>query len=76
MFQLLDLCNRGSRAVPKDQVKPNVPVRKIAAGHLRWLLARAQECKPEYQYRYPECELYSFTEMKYRLPSVDLKWLH
>jgi len=70
MYVLLDLCSRGSLAVPRDQLNPQVAVREVAARHLRWLLASVQECTEEYRYRFPECELYNFHERKHRLQSV------
>ena len=77
---LLDICVRGSIAVPKNQLKFKFSVRKSAAGHLRLLLRTARVCSPEFPYRYPECELYEQSHdlnnlRYYKLSESDIKWL-
>ena len=76
MFVLLDLCSRGSLAVPRDQVLPKVAIREVAAGHLKWLLAKKQLCDPSYPYRYPECEFFTMSERKFQSPNLEVKWFH
>ena len=62
--------------MPKDHQRLSHSVRATAAGKLRSLLDVERGCGPEFQYRYPECELFDplHTQL-YVVPQFELKWL-
>lgn len=72
---LLDLCIRGSAAVPREQRGMTSSVRVIVARKMRELLLSLRECDARFAYRYPECELLGKSSEVYKMPSFELEWL-
>jgi len=75
MYVLLDICSRGSAAIPPDRREWAKSVRRIAASKLRDVLLPRQKCDSRFVYRYPECELMDQSHAMYKVPEFELKWL-